>query len=60
MPGSRCCTHLWIELGLSAMAMAFIVNDPAMLDIAKPGQQVRFATDSVDGRLTVVRLEPTR
>lgn len=46
------------NLGMPAMTMAFRVKDPAMLDQVKNGDKIRFATDKVNGALTVIHLEP--
>lgn len=45
------------SLGMGAMTTAFKVRDPAMLKSITPGQEVRFATQQVDGAYTVTRVE---
>jgi len=39
------------------MTMVFRVKDPAMLKLVKPGDDVRFDADRVDGAFTVIELE---
>lgn len=46
------------NLGMPAMTMVFRVKDPAMLEGVKKGDKIRFATDSINGAMTVVRMEP--
>ena len=48
------------NLDMPDMTMVFRVKDPAMLDIVKAGDKVRFAADKVDGQYTVVRIEPLK
>ena len=43
--------------GMPGMTMAFAVKDPAWLDTLKPGERIRFAADTVNGALTVVKIE---
>lgn len=45
------------NLGMPAMTMAFKVQDPAMLDQVKVGQQVRLRVERVNGSLAITRLE---
>lgn len=45
------------NLGMPAMTMAFKVQDPAMLDQVKAGDQVRFRVERANGSLTITRLE---
>lgn len=45
------------NLGMPAMTMIFRVQDPAMLNRVKPGDNIRFLADKVNGRLTVTRVE---
>lgn len=44
-------------LGMPAMTMSFRVKDAAWLDRVHAGDTVRFAAESINGALTVVRLE---
>jgi Cu(I)/Ag(I) efflux system protein CusF len=48
------------NLGMSGMTMVFRVKDPALLDQVKPGDQVRFFAENIDGALTVVQLRPMK
>jgi Cu/Ag efflux protein CusF len=48
------------NLGMPAMTMIFRVQDDAMLDRVKPGDNIRFLADKVNGRLTVTRIETTQ
>ncbi|MDP2432605.1 MAG: copper-binding protein [Pseudomonadota bacterium] len=45
------------NLDMPAMTMIFRVTDPAWLDQIKPGDNVRFQADKVNGKLTVTQLE---
>lgn len=45
------------NLGMPGMTMVFKVQDAAMLDKVKQGDQVRFTADKVDGALTVTSIE---
>jgi Cu/Ag efflux protein CusF len=42
------------------MTMAFRVQDPAMLGAVKVGDKVRFVAASVDGALTITKLQQMR
>lgn len=46
------------NLNMSGMTMVFKVQDPALLDKAKAGDQIRFRAERVNDALTVTRLEP--
>ncbi len=48
------------NLGMPAMTMVFRVRDPAMLDDVKPGDNIRFRAEQIDGALTVTRLKTTQ
>jgi Cu/Ag efflux protein CusF len=48
------------NLGMPGMTMAFKVQDPAMLDQAKAGDQVRFQVERVNGTFTVTKLEASK
>jgi Cu/Ag efflux protein CusF len=48
------------NLGMSAMTMAFRVQDPAMLDQVNVGQEVRFRAENANGSLTVTKLEVSK
>ncbi len=45
------------NLDMPNMTMVFRVKDPAMLDLVKSGDKVRFAADRVGGQFTVVMIE---
>jgi Cu/Ag efflux protein CusF len=45
------------KLGMGAMTMVFRVADPAMLDKLKAGDKIRFQAESVNGALTVTKIE---
>lgn len=45
------------NMGMPGMTMVFRVQDASMLDRVKPGDNVRFLADKVNGALTVTRLE---
>ena len=47
------------NLGMPAMTMIFRVQDSAMLNRVKPGDNIRFLADKVNGWLTVTRVEST-
>jgi len=46
-----------VNLGMSAMTMAFPVKDAAWLDKLKEGDKIRFMADKVNGVITVVHIE---
>jgi Cu/Ag efflux protein CusF len=39
------------------MTMVFRVKDPAMLNQVKPGEQIQFDADRINGAFTVIELE---
>ena len=45
------------NLNMPAMTMIFRVQDPSMLDRVKPGDNIHFRADSVNGMLTVTHIE---
>jgi Cu/Ag efflux protein CusF len=45
------------NLGMPPMTMSFRVKDASWLDRVKAGDRIRFAAESINGALTVVRLE---
>lgn len=45
------------NLDMPGMTMAFRVQDPAMLDRVKAGDQVRFRVERVNGGLTITQLQ---
>jgi len=46
------------KLEMPGMTMVFRVGDPKMLDSLRPGDQVRFLVDRVNGAYTVTAIEP--
>lgn len=45
------------NLDMSPMTMVFRVNDPALLDKVKEGDQVGFSADKIGGQFTVTGIE---
>lgn len=45
------------NLDMPGMTMVFRVKDPKWLDQVKPGDNIRFLAEKVNGELTVTRLE---
>ena len=48
------------NLDMDSMTMVFAVADPAVLKSIKVGDKVTFEADRVNGRLTVVKLTPSK
>ncbi len=48
------------SIEMPPMTMVFTVKDPALLDIAKSGDKVRFDVMKEGGKYVVTRLEPDR
>ena len=48
------------NLDMPAMTMVFQVQDPAMLDQVKAGDNVKFQAEKIGGALTVVQIAPAR
>jgi Cu/Ag efflux protein CusF len=48
------------NLGMPAMTMAFKVQDPAMLDQVKAGEQVRFRVGRANGSLVITKLQVSK
>ena len=46
------------NLDMPGMTMVFLVKHEAMLQRVQPGDKVRFAADKIDGKFTVIQLEP--
>jgi Cu(I)/Ag(I) efflux system protein CusF len=46
------------NLNMPAMTMVFRVKDAAWIDRLQDGGKIRFIADSINGTLTIVRLEP--
>lgn len=45
------------NLGMPPMTMVFQVRDPAMLDLVKAGDKVKFGAEKVGGAYIVTRIE---
>lgn len=52
--------HGALSNGMPAMTMTYRVKDPAWLEKMAAGQKIRFAAESVDGGMTLVRFEPMK
>ncbi len=48
------------NLGMPAMTMVFHAADPALLKAVKAGDHIKFTADSVNGQLTVTRIENSK
>lgn len=55
--GKLTVSHDTLPSGMPAMTMAFKVKDASWLDKVKAGQKIRFASDNINGAMTIVRLE---
>ncbi len=55
--GKLTISHDALPNGMPAMTMAFKVKDAAWIEQVKEGQKIRFASENVDGAMTIVRLE---
>lgn len=55
--GKLTVSHDALPNGMPAMTMAFKVKDASWLDKVKSGQKIRFASENVNGAMTIVRLE---
>jgi Cu/Ag efflux protein CusF len=55
--GKLTVSHDALPNGMPAMTMAFKVKDASWLDKVKSGQKIRFASDNINGAMTIVRLE---
>lgn len=47
-----------VHLDMPAMTMVFQVNDEVLLQGLSVGDKVRFAAEKIDGKFTVIRIEP--
>ena len=45
------------NLGMDPMTMVFKASDPAMLQVAKPGEKIRFTADRVNGQLSIMTMD---
>ena len=48
------------NLDMPGMTMVFQVSDPAMLELVKAGDKVKFAADKVGDNYVVTKIEPAR
>ena len=48
------------DMGMPPMTMVFQVRDPAVLAKAKEGDKVRFRSETHDGAMVLVALEPAK
>ena len=48
------------NLDMPPMTMVFHASDPALLKAVKAGDRVKFSADSVNGQLTVTRIEKAK
>lgn len=55
--GKLTVSHDALPNGMPAMTMAFKVKDASWLDKVKAGQKIRFASENINGAMTIVRLE---
>lgn len=55
--GKVTVSHEALPNGMPAMTMAFKVKDASWLDKVKDGQKIRFASENINGAMTIVRLE---
>lgn len=55
--GKLTISHDALPNGMPAMTMGFKVKDASWLDKVKDGQKIRFASENINGAMTVVRLE---
>ena len=49
-----------VNLDMPGMTMVFLVSDPALLDLVKTGDKVRFRAEKVGEEITVTKIEPAR
>jgi Cu/Ag efflux protein CusF len=49
-----------LNLDMPNMTMVFQVKDPALLDMVKAGDKVRFSADKIGGAYVVTRIEPAK
>lgn len=48
------------NLDMPSMTMVFQVQDPAMLDKVKVGDQVRFMAEKINGAITLTRIDAAK
>lgn len=55
--GKLTVSHGPLPNGMPAMTMAFKVKDAAWLDKLKEGDKIRFATETINGVMTITQLQ---
>jgi Cu/Ag efflux protein CusF len=58
--GTITVAHGALPNGMPGMTMGFKVSDKAWLDTVRAGQRIRFASDSINGALTITRLDAAK
>lgn len=58
--GKLTISHGPLPNGMPAMTMAFKVKNPAWTGQIKEGSKIRFAAESIDGVMTLVRYEAVK
>ena len=58
--GKLTISHGPLPNGMPAMTMAFKVKNPAWTGQIKEGNKIRFAAESIDGVMTLVRYEAVK
>lgn len=48
------------NLDMGAMTMVFKASDPTMLKAVRPGEQIKFSANKVNGQLTVMKVEEAK
>lgn len=48
------------NLDMPGMTMVFVVKNPAMLDMVKPGDKVMFKAEKSGGALVVTEIQPAK
>lgn len=48
------------NLGMPGMTMVFQVKDPAMLDMVKAGDEVKFHVEKINGAIVVTELQQAK
>jgi Cu/Ag efflux protein CusF len=50
--------HFSLDIRQAVTIMVFTVKYPVLLDVAKPGDKVRFGVAREDGKFVVTAIEP--
>ena len=58
--GKLTVAHGPLPNGMPAMTMAFKVKEAAWLEKVKEGDKIRFATETIDGAMTITQLQPAQ